>query len=510
MKYLSFIVFVLLVQNSFAQIEWTKVVGGSDVDYFNTLIQRGTNDWVLFGSTNSLDGDFSSNYGNYDVFFATMDASGNIDSIYILDGNAEDQILKSLLVNDSMCYFVVNSVSQNGPQYSTTLPGMNIWVKSFSPDGTIMPGFAIGGNNTDLAYDYVKFNSGFAIVGTTYSNDTIFSGNHGSLDGFILRFDNSMNLVFAKCYGDAEEQIFYKIAELNGGYMFIVGSTRVMSVSNPTTWLVKTNSLGDTISTIKTVGSNGSNINNMTYRNDSIVYISGYTTSQDGDFANNSDSCAGFVMQVNAQLMQIDTTVFFGGNNSTIVNDVLIWNDSVNLVLTSGGATTGIFASNYGQYDHFLFAIDKQWNVLGYRQFGGSNYDGFPFPNSIRMQKTDDGKLLIVTNSMSTDHDLTTNNGSLDGWLIKYNPAELLVGIETENPLNIELFPNPADEYFCIVNPFGTEAIISVFSINGQKFIHQPISGRVNYIPTRNLSPGIYIVNFESTEGNVQQKLVIE
>lgn len=512
MKIFSLIVFLFVSNTLFGQIEWSKNFGGDNLDFPTIVIERGPNDYVLFGQTKSTTDDISVNYGDFDVYISSFDNNGILtDTFRILDGSGQDMIVDALLINDSTIYFVANSISHNAPDYFTSLGGTNVWIKSLYSSGTLVSGLAVGAGNTDWAYDFKALTNGYIIVGLTLSTDSIFSGPSSNSDAFIMRFNSSMNLVWAYRYGNNDMEEFREASILSDNSIFLTGQKKGVADVRKDLWFVKCNSVGDTIETYHLETSDGCQAFNVDFRNDSNLYVAGFTETTDGIFASNADSSAAIVLHYDPLNMQLEGFRFYGGNGIDYGLDFMAWNDSINLLLMCSESNDGNFSQNFGQYDLFLIALDQSWNVVGYDNLGGSNIDGIPYEGEISMLKTADGKLMIATSSSSSDGDLPGNYGSYDNWVIKYNPA-ILLSVEDGGQLpQFSVYPNPVSDEINIVNPANDDAQVRIYSIDGRTCIGEyQISGLINHISVSHLTSGVYLVEFQNGKGRSSQKIIVE
>jgi hypothetical protein len=82
-----------------------------------------------------------------------------------------------------------------------------------------------GGSEQDLAYDIVEIPDGYFIVGYTWSTDGDISFNKGLLDGWLIKTDNSGNMLWEKTYGGSSGDGFFRIIPDNSGNYFLVGGS---------------------------------------------------------------------------------------------------------------------------------------------------------------------------------------------------------------------------------------------------------------------------------------------
>tara|TARA_B100000683_G_scaffold217435_1_gene213417 strand:+ start:1000 stop:2613 length:1614 start_codon:yes stop_codon:yes gene_type:complete len=88
------------------------------------------------------------------------------------------------------------------------------------------------------------------------------------------------------------------------------------------------------------------------------------------------------------------------------------------------------------------------------------------------------------------------------------NLSELTV-VSTNDKLtnNINIYPNPAKDY--VIIDLVDESQVSVYNISGQ-LVHAFEANTQSIVNTKDWTKGIYFINIQSNNGNIQQKIVVE
>nr|NQU93978.1 hypothetical protein [Bacteroidota bacterium] len=149
-----------------------------------------------------------------------------------------------------------------------------------------------GGSETDAASDIIDIGNAYVIAGYTVSNDgDVNSGNHGGADGWMVKLDKQGNLIWEKCYGGSNADVFTRIFQDNEGNFILVGDSHSSDgdISNDPYpgstdfWIVKIDSLGN-ILWDRIIGGNVlDQIWPGTLTTDGGVVAYGWTGSSDGD-----------------------------------------------------------------------------------------------------------------------------------------------------------------------------------------------------------------------------------
>ena len=146
-------ILIAVITNAQAPVmEWERCFGGSSMDTGGNIIQTSDSGYIAVGGTMSND---------YDV----------VCNIY-------SQYSQAFVVRLSATY--------------TTK-----WIK------------CLGGSHIDgLSSILETLDYGFILAGSTESNDGDVSDNHGKRDGWVVKLDNAGEIVWQKCYGGTETDIF--------------------------------------------------------------------------------------------------------------------------------------------------------------------------------------------------------------------------------------------------------------------------------------------------------------
>jgi hypothetical protein len=110
------------------------------------------------------------------------------------------------------------------------------WVVKVDGSGNLIWQKCLGGSFADYAEDIQRTtDGGYIIAGYTNSNNGDVSGNHGSYDAWVVKVDDSGNLIWQKCLGGSGNDYAYFIRQTADGGYIVAGSTS--SSGNGDLWL---------------------------------------------------------------------------------------------------------------------------------------------------------------------------------------------------------------------------------------------------------------------------------
>lgn len=234
--------------------------------------------------------------------------------------------------------------------------------------------------------------SGYVIVGT------INGLCSETKDIYLLKIDSTFTYQWSYSYGGPNIEWGYSVEQtFDGGYA-LVGFTNSYGVGGYDVYLVKTDSVGD-ISWTKTFGGTDWDFGySLKQTTDSGFVICGTTYS----FGNGMQDV--YVIKTNKDGDTLWTKTF-GGTNDDVARKVVVYKDSIYMVV----GETSSFGT--GDIDVYLLAIHQSGNLLYDTTYGSTKKD---FGNSIYI--TSDNGFLIMGSSDSLSSDDEEN---MDFYIIR-------------------------------------------------------------------------------------------
>ncbi|MDO1502022.1 hypothetical protein Q2T40_17950 [Winogradskyella maritima] len=301
-------------------VAFVKTIGGSLNDSGQSIISTTDGGYAILGFTQSMDGDIS-------------DKSSEDFDYFLLKYNATDELQ---------------------------------WSKTY------------GGTGDDRGRSIIQtLDGGFAILGTSSSNDGDVSGNSGFQDYWLAKLDTSGNLQWQKSYG-------------------FQGNDNGISV-------IQTNDSGYLITGVLDVTASGG---------------AGNTSSRSSERHAGGDYWA---VKLDAS-GDLEWSQYYGGNFTDTPEGVVQTDDGGYIIAGGSDSEDTDISSNLGTYDFWIIRISSTGNLIWEKSFGGSEID-----EARAIVASGDGNFIIAGDTRSNSNDISNNNGGADLWLIKIAPeGELL------------------------------------------------------------------------------------
>ena len=216
---------------------YENTFGGSQDDIANSTIIE-NNDLYIFGTTKSF-GDLSG-----DHYLIKLNTYGKVIFEKTYGGIAEEEGIDIISTNDGNFILIGSTQSSGAGQKDIHVikidaQGNQIWENTF------------GGALDDTPADIIETsNSEFCIVGTTESFGA------GSRDIYLIWLDQNGNLIRQKTYGDTDIDGGSELLEIENQEIMLYGYTKNYGAQDRDLYLLKTNSIGDSLWSQKYGGAN--------------------------------------------------------------------------------------------------------------------------------------------------------------------------------------------------------------------------------------------------------------
>ncbi len=301
--------------DSSGKLQWQKCIGGGKLGNFGSqttaysIIQTFDGGYAVAGETNSIDSDFfGKNHGRYDAWAAKLDAAGNIKWLDCYGGSSGSEAFKSIIQNSDGSYTLAgytDSQEEGFSNHGGKSNSLDAYIIRIDSLGAIMQTSdnkqwqkLLGGTNDEIANCIIHtFDGGYIFTGSTSSHDGDVSGNHGSLDVWVVKLDSDGKIVWQKCLGGSSTDAALSIIQTSDSGYAIAGYT--LSIDGDVSgghsilpdsadaWVVKLNPLG-VIQWQKCLG--GSGIDEgfaIIQTKDGGYAVIGRTSSNNGDVSGN-------------------------------------------------------------------------------------------------------------------------------------------------------------------------------------------------------------------------------
>lgn len=484
-------------------LAWQKSLGGSSFEVANSVCTTADGAYFILGFSSSQDGHVIGNHGGYDMWGIKINESGDFFQIP-LGGSSDEKGYKVKQCPDGG-YILIGGSSSNDGQVTGNHGNSDVWVVKLNAGGSIDWQKSLGGSLGESAHAVeLTSDGGYLIGASTDSNDGDVSSNHGSLDVWLVKLDAFGTMEWEKTYGGSNVDVCYSLLETEDGGYIMAGNSSSMDgdvVGNHGDgdyWIVKIDADGNIQWQNCLGGTDQDEARDIIVSSDGYYYVSGYTTSEDGDIVNPIGSFDFWLVKLDAN-GDIVWSQCYGGTGIDLANTLIEYNGNI-VLAGSTNSVNGDVSLHIGGDDFWVLSVNPNGDILWEKSLGGLNND-----HAYDLVGEELG-LLVVGSSLSNDGHVTENFGGQDIWLAKLEWTEGL--IESQNRI-ARIYPNPIKNeiitiqskeasYFELIDSFGN-VILSKNIFDGQQSIN-----------VHDLSPGIYFARFISSEEIQIEKILLE
>jgi hypothetical protein len=165
---------------------WQRCLGGTNNDAGKAVVCSNDGGVLVFGESNSNDGDVSGNHGSWDAWLVKLDSAGNISWQKSYGGSGSESGKALAQYNDSSIFLVSFAQSNDGDVSGNHGMG-DFWVTKTDYQGNILWQNCYGGSDIDMPYSIFVLNEEEVILsGYSRSYDGDVGANHGgNCNGFV-------------------------------------------------------------------------------------------------------------------------------------------------------------------------------------------------------------------------------------------------------------------------------------------------------------------------------------
>ncbi len=424
-----------------------------------------------FGNTTVTIGSTTlTSVGSRDIFLAKYDSNGNViwakraggsgtDFVNSVATDASGNIVISGYFTGTSCVFGTTTLSN--------INTYNMYVVKYSTSGTVIWAKDGSSNFDGVSYSVSVNTSGIYITGYFTSDNATFGAytinnaapaGTGTADIFIVKYDASGNVVWARAIGGADDEGGSALTATSSS-LFITGAFYGSSISFGSINI--TGSLGD-------------------------VFVTEYDLNGNAIWAKSE---GGIDDEEPYAICTDGSGVYVTG---TYYSPSIQFGSSV---ITNTSASV------------FVFKFDTSGQELWATSAGGNSTDeGFGIAassNSIYVTGS------FYSSAMIFGTDTLLSSGSPDEFIAKLNSTTGIADLENTQS-TITLYPNPTSGIFTIESTSAKLSSIKIMNVLGECVYQSEIRNSKSEIILTGVSKGIYFLQANTAAGIMNKKIMVE
>lgn len=481
----------------FAQplVDWAKNFGGNSSDVGLSIIPTSDGGYIAFGQTNSNNGDFPLGAGLADFGALKLNGAGQAQWSRKYGGNHVDNGFYIHPTSDGG-YILCGSTQSSNGDFPVNKGNFDFGVVKIDANGTKQWSNTYGGSGEDNPFCVKQTaDGGYIVCGLSNSTNGDFSQNNGgAYDYALVRLDGNGNLIWAKNFGGSGDDQAKFVEVTSDGSFIICGYSNSsngdfnQNNGNYDYGVIKVADSGTKQWAINYGGSLTDKGACIRQTNDGGYIMLGEAFSSNGAFSQNNGGFDYGVIKI-ASTGAIEWAKNYGGTSSDLGSYINFTNDGNYVLVGTSISANGDFLQNNGLQDYGVLKISTTGTKIWSRNYGGTNTD---IPISIF--PTADGGFIINGYSESSNGDFSQQNGIGDYGVIK------LSGFDCST-LNINLNATPVAATCATSKDGKINLSTNVSSIKNYLWTASFQSGSGNSSVITTLDPGVYNVTVTLQNG---------
>jgi len=349
-------------------IEWEENYGGSDADVPFKIKQTIDGGYIVAGNTFSNDGDVGGNYGGRDAWVVKLNSTGDIQWEQNYGGSGGDAFYDIQQTTDGGFILVGTTNSTDGDVTSNN-GGIDFWVVKLHSNGNIDWQKTLGGSNNDFGSSIQQTtDGGYILAGYSLSSDGDVGGNYGGRDVWVVKLNSTGDIQWEKNYGGSGLDDASSIQQtIDGGYIlagFSTSSDGDVGGNNggQDVWVVKLNNTGDIQWEKNFGGSDTDRAESVKQTTDGGYVIAGYSNSTDGDVTGNMGDSDFWVIKLNSS-GDLIWEKSMGGTSTDLGRSIQQTSDGGYIVAGRSNSTDGNVSGNNGGDDFWVVKLESTLSV---------------------------------------------------------------------------------------------------------------------------------------------------
>ncbi|MEZ5199037.1 MAG: hypothetical protein R2764_22440 [Bacteroidales bacterium] len=206
-------------------IEWNTTLGGSDWDKATDIKQTSDGGYIVTGYSGSSDGDVGGNNGNFDYWVVKLSSTGILEWEKNLGGSGLEWANSIQQTSDNGYITAGYSGSSDGDVGGNN-GSFDYWIVKLTSSGAIEWEKNYGGTNSEEAYSIIQtLDGGYLIAGSSNSNDGDIGGNQGMKDYWIVKVSSTGVMEWEKNLGGSNDDVAYSVKQVADGGYIIMGDS---------------------------------------------------------------------------------------------------------------------------------------------------------------------------------------------------------------------------------------------------------------------------------------------
>ena len=421
--------FCLVLFGQAPSVIWSKTYGGPNGDYAWSIVPTSDGGYVVAGYVESAGGDITGYHGNTavnDIWVTKIDVNGKIQWKRCLGGLSLE--MGGFIRQIADGGYILFAESASDKCNTNGINGGQFWLVKLAPNGDVQWQKKYGGSRNEYAFAMdLTPDGGYILAGSTESMDGDVTGNHGYFDWWVTKVDAAGNLQWQKSLGGTQEDQAFAIKSTPDGNYIVAGITK--SGDGDVTgyhggmdaWIVKLNNTGNLVWQKCLGGTGGETARSIAMTSDGNYMIGASSSSNDGDVASAKGAEDFWFVKMNPS-GNIIWQKTYGGSRNEELFDIKQTSDGGYVAVGTSESFDKDLNCNAGVRDMWIIKTAADGTLQWQKNMGGELQD-----EAYAVQPLNDGNYILCGMTCSRAipgfHIPTLQNTCADYWVVKLSPG---------------------------------------------------------------------------------------
>ena len=205
---------------------WGKYFGGTQNDRVFDVVEANDGGFVMIGYSESSDFDVTDNHGSYDYWVVKVDSNGNLVWKKSYGGSELDQAY-GIAKNINNTYLIAGTSNSLDGDISSNKGANDVWIISVDDKGTLLWEKSYGGSSFDTSNSIKSLSNGnFLVTGHTRSVDGQIIENKGENDLWAFTISPNGKLLWQKTFGGSYFDFGFDATQLKDNSFILMGQSQ--------------------------------------------------------------------------------------------------------------------------------------------------------------------------------------------------------------------------------------------------------------------------------------------
>ena len=207
---------------------WQQRYGGSSSELLRDMAATKDRGYVMLGVSNSTDGDVGFNYNppfNLDIWVLKLDSNGNKEWATVLGGSQNDEAFQ-IIPLDRGGYYVVGHAISTDHDCVGNHGGIDVFITKLDDTGGKVWSRCYGGSNDEgarMVWAVTNNHGGLTLAADAQSNNGDVTNAKGLADYWLVDIDSNGAINWNNCYGSLTSETPYGLCRAMDGTLWVTG-----------------------------------------------------------------------------------------------------------------------------------------------------------------------------------------------------------------------------------------------------------------------------------------------